>query len=105
MHEATFSQAILEEFEDLWNSEAIRLAIVPGKEALSAINGHLQSSFGVNITPTAVVDAMTRSEVPKEIRLLVADLAVFSTESVAEIDRLWGPVPDDRSDILFLVLS
>jgi hypothetical protein len=48
MHEATFSQAILEEFEDLWNSEAIRLAIIPGKEALSAINGHLGSSTGVS---------------------------------------------------------
>ena len=86
VHEATFSQAILEEFEQLWSSEQVRLAIIPGKEALSAINGHLQEKFGVNITTTAVVDAMTSSEIPKEIKLLVADLAVFSSERVVEVD-------------------
>jgi hypothetical protein len=67
-------------------SEQTRLAIIPGKEALSAINGHLQSTFGVNITPTSVVDAMSATEIPKEMKLLVADLAVFSSGKVVDLD-------------------
>jgi soluble lytic murein transglycosylase-like protein len=86
VHEATFSQAILEEFEALWNSADARLKMVPGKEALSALNARLQGQFGVNITPTGIVDSMTLDEVPKEIRLLIADLAVFSSKKVAEAD-------------------
>jgi hypothetical protein len=60
--------------------------MVPGKEALSALNARLQGQFGVNITPTGIVDSMTLDEVPKEIRLLIADLAVFSSKKVAEAD-------------------
>lgn len=86
VHEATYNQAILDEFEGLWNSEETRLAIIPGKEALSAINGHLQNTFGINITSTSIVDAMSATEIPKEIRLLIADLAVFSSEKIAEVD-------------------
>jgi hypothetical protein len=86
VHEATYNQIILDEFEGLWSSEETRLAIIPGKEALSAINGHLQSTFGVNITPTSVVDAMSATEIPKEIKLLVADLAVFSSGKIVDLD-------------------
>jgi hypothetical protein len=86
VHEATYNQIVLDEFEGLWSSEETRLAIIPGKEALSAINGHLQSTFGVNITPTSVVDAMSATEIPKEMKLLVADLAVFSSGKVVDLD-------------------
>jgi hypothetical protein len=86
VHEATFSQVMIEEFDQLWNADQIRLAIIPGKEALSAINGHLQSAFGINITPTAIVDAMRPDEIPKEIKLLIADLALFSAEKIAEAE-------------------
>jgi hypothetical protein len=86
VHDATLTQLILEEFDGLWGSESIRLAIIRGKEALSAINGHLQNEFGINITPTAVVDAMTSGEVPREIKLLMADLAIFSSERIVDSD-------------------
>jgi len=79
IHEATFGEAIINEFEELWKSSANRLMIIPGKEALGAINGHLQEKFDVNITPTSIVDAMTVDEIPKEMRLLLADLGVFSS--------------------------
>lgn len=86
VHEATLSQSTLEEFEALWNSPNAHLTIIPGKEALSAVNAHLQSTFGINITPTGIVDAMTLDEVPKEVRLLMADLAVFSSAKVVGDD-------------------
>ena len=84
IHEATFSEAIINEFEELWNSKESRLAIIPGKEALGAINGYLQEKFDVNITPTSVVDAMTLDEIPKEMKLLLADLGTFSSMKPGE---------------------
>ncbi|QQO37375.1 AAA family ATPase [Bradyrhizobium diazoefficiens] len=86
VHEATFSQAILEEFEELWRTAESRLAIIPGKEALSALNSRLQRDFSVNVTPTSIVDAMNSGEIPKEIRLLIADLGVFSAKTILEGD-------------------
>jgi hypothetical protein len=86
INEATLSQAILEEFELLWSSSEARIAIVPGKEALSAINAHLQDTFGVNVTPTAIVDAMAAEEIPREMKLHIADLAVFSSQGIQEMD-------------------
>ena len=59
--------------------------IIPGKEALGAINRHLQEKFDVNITPTSIVDAMMLDEIPKEIRLLLADLGTFSSKRTEEL--------------------
>jgi energy-coupling factor transporter ATP-binding protein EcfA2 len=84
INEATFGEAILNEFEELWSSKATQLQIIPGKEALSAINAHLQGKFDVNITPTSIVDAMSLDEIPKEVRLLLADLQSFSALKAAE---------------------
>jgi len=66
IHEATFGEAIINEFEELWKSKIARLTIIPGKEALGAINGYLQDKFDVNITPTSIVDATTLDEIPKK---------------------------------------
>lgn len=85
-NEATFGQAVIEEFDQLWESKAIQIQIVPGKEALTALNAYLQEEFDVNITPTAIVDAMTVDEVPKEVRILLADLATFSSTGIDASD-------------------
>ncbi|HZE52593.1 MAG TPA: AAA family ATPase [Bradyrhizobium sp.] len=79
INEATFGEAIINEFKELWKSKLTRLAIIPGKDTLGAINGHLQEKFDVNITPTSIVDAMMVDEIPKEMKLLLADLGAFSS--------------------------
>jgi hypothetical protein len=79
IHEATFSEEVLNEFEELWNSKEARLALIPGKEALGSINGYLQEKFDVNITPTSIVNAMASDEILKEVKLLLADLGTFSS--------------------------
>jgi hypothetical protein len=84
INEATFGEAIINEFEVLWKSKVTRLAIIPGKEALGAINGYLQDKFDVNLTPTSIVDSMTAEEIPKEMKLLLADLGSFSSMSTEE---------------------
>lgn len=78
-HEATINQSALEEFEDCWNSADSRLRIIPGKEAMSALNQHLQEKYGVSVTPTAIVDAMKVDEIPADIKQLVHDIAIFSS--------------------------
>ena len=39
----------------------------------------------MNITPTSIVDAMTVDEVPKEMKLLLADLGIFSSTRLEEL--------------------
>lgn len=79
LHEATISQAALEEFEECWKSVNSRLRVIPGKEAMSALNQHLQEKYRVSITPTAIVDAMKADEIPPDIKQLIHDIAIFSS--------------------------
>jgi energy-coupling factor transporter ATP-binding protein EcfA2 len=83
IHEATFGQASIEEFEELWRTSEMRLRIIPGKEALSSINAYLQENFDINLTPTSIVDGMISDEIPKEIKLLLADLGTFASQNSA----------------------
>ena len=74
---ATISELALSDFEALWQDRELKLAMLPGKEALSSINHHLQTEFGVSITPTAIIDAMKIEEIPQEMNSLVQALADF----------------------------
>jgi hypothetical protein len=77
-HEASVNEIALNEFEETWKVASRRLAVIPGKEAISSLNQHLQDEYGVSITPTAIVDAMKADEIPAEILKLVRDLSKFS---------------------------
>ena len=81
-HEASINEVALNEFEEGWKTISKRLAIIPGKEALSVLNQHLQDEYGVNLTPTAIIDAMRNDEGPAEIQKLVHDLSRFSAPMV-----------------------
>lgn len=76
--DASINEAALREFNEGWRDIALRLRVIPGKDAISAINQHLQSKYGVSITPTAIVDAMRRDEVPSEMGDMVRGLFEFS---------------------------
>ena len=75
--EATVSEAAIEEFERDWDDKQIRLALVPGKEALSFINQHLQKHYSVSVTATSIVDAMQTGDIPIEMRELVKNMGDF----------------------------
>jgi hypothetical protein len=77
-HEASVNEIALNEFEETWKVASRRLAIIPGKEAISFLNQHLQDDYGVSITPTAIVDPMRLDEIPAEVQKLVQDLSKFS---------------------------
>lgn len=76
--EATANEAALSEFESRWSNSDMRLAMVPGKDALSGVNEHLQERYGITVTPTAIIDAMKNDEVPREIERLLVSLDAFA---------------------------
>jgi hypothetical protein len=55
------------------------LFVVPGKEALSAINKYLQELYGVNITATSIVDLMKIEEISVEMGGLIEALCSFAS--------------------------
>lgn len=77
--EATANEMALAEFESRWIENELKLAIVPGKEALSRMNEFLQNEYKVTVTPTAIIDSMTSDEVPAEIKRLVCSLDSFAS--------------------------
>ena len=83
LHEATINEAALNEFEDRWNDLDSRLQVIPGKEAISAINKRLQEDYQVTVTSTAIIDAMKVDEVPAEMKILVAHISEFASRSIA----------------------
>ena len=64
----------MNEFDVQWETFANRMRLVSGKEVLSALNQHLQSSGCSAITPFAIIDAMSRDEVSPEISTLIAKI-------------------------------
>jgi len=76
--EATVNETRLLEFEKRWSDQVDRLAMIPGKDAVSQINQHLQERFGVSVTPTAVIDNMTENEIPDGMKVLVKKLSDFA---------------------------
>jgi hypothetical protein len=70
------------EFEECWKAPELRLAVIPGKDALSTLNQTLQEEYGVSVTPTAILDAMKASEIPDEMQQLIADLSKFASLKV-----------------------
>jgi hypothetical protein len=80
--EATINEEALLEFEECWKDTNLRLAIIPGKDALSSFNLRLQEKYGISITPMAIIDAMIGTEVPAEMKKVIADIHAFASSPV-----------------------
>jgi len=78
-HEATINEAGLDEFEACWKDAESRLEAIPGKEAISVVNQHLQKEYGVSVTATAIIDAMRADEVPSEMQTLIHEVSTFAS--------------------------
>ena len=77
--EATTNQAAIEAFESDWaEGPQRRLQLVPAKQALSEVNQHLQTQYGVSVTAAAIVDAMHTDEIPCQLGDLLTKLAMFA---------------------------
>ncbi len=87
VHETTLAESSLETLERIWSDEATRLQLIPGKEALSAVNSWLQEKYRVTISPTAIIDALIIEEVPADMLTLVNMLSEFATTRPATTRR------------------
>lgn len=73
----------LKKVSQLWGDTVNRFKLIPGKEALGAINVHLQKNYGISITPAAIIEAMRVDEIPAQIRKLVEELDAFSLKKIS----------------------
>lgn len=80
LSEASVNIAALQEFDLLWKDEVSRLKVVPGKEALAALNQEAQARFSVSLTPLAIIDAMMIDEVPAEMKSLIRTLRALADD-------------------------
>ena len=74
---STLSKQTMQHFEDRWKSLPARLAIVPGKTVLRALRDAVQSDLGVSLTDIQIVDEFQLSEIPTDMKELVARLEAF----------------------------
>jgi len=77
MDVATCTTRIHQEFEHRWSDLSHRLKIIPGKDLLAKLNTHLQETCSVSLTPTAILAALTVSEVSADMRALIDGLERF----------------------------
>ncbi len=82
INETAISEVVLDEVNALW--EQSWLALIPGKEALSLFNSHLQTEYGISVTSTAIIDAMRLPEIPSEVTSLVEMLKALSSSSPSD---------------------
>lgn len=78
LDDATITSQLLSEFDRRWKDMTSRLALVPGHKVLSRLNTHLQQAYGITITSGLIIECMSTSEVPEEIKGIIADLDSFA---------------------------
>jgi len=79
---ATINERLIEEFEKRWNRWDSRKTLVPGKELLAELNKYLQAKYQITLTPAAIVNNMSESDIPDDIRELINELDRFRNEPV-----------------------
>ena len=82
LDQATITEKLLVEFDDIWRKLSKRLEIVPGKELLAKLNQHLQATYKVTLTALGIISAMRQDEVPEEIVTLMEGLGNFQRTEV-----------------------
>ena len=80
--EETISEYVLKEIETMWSSADKRFHLVPGKEAVSAVNLHLQDRYSVHVAPSAIIDAMHIDKIPEDMKLLISRISSFAASKV-----------------------
>ncbi len=77
-HDASITEAALLDFDMLWQDLESQLKVIPGKEALTALNQTLQAHYEINITHTSIIDTMKIDEIGDDMKLLLLELDTFA---------------------------
>lgn len=84
----SISESAMDEFDRRWSSPEGRMAMVPGKELLSAWNVHLQQAYHIALSPAAVVDSFLRDEICPEVVALLQKLDQLRATDMPEQSSL-----------------
>ncbi|MFH0817519.1 MAG: AAA family ATPase [Candidatus Micrarchaeota archaeon] len=80
--DSTIDEQLLKEFDCVWTDRERRLLVIPGKEALSALNSYLQDKYNISLSSSLIVDSFRKEEVPKEMMELLKGLNEFRQMAV-----------------------
>jgi predicted ATP-dependent endonuclease of OLD family len=80
LDDTTITSGILATFEERWKNLEQRLDLAPGKRVLANLNTRLQESYGLSITINLIIEVMKESEIPQEMKELVASLNDFARD-------------------------
>ncbi|WP_411340361.1 AAA family ATPase [Sphingopyxis sp. J-6] len=76
-HEEAITQQAYEWLDKQWEDEQSRICLLPGKDALSALNTVFQENYKVSVTATGIIDALTNQEIPAEIKSIIRQIEEF----------------------------
>jgi predicted ATP-dependent endonuclease of OLD family len=81
---ATINNQGLREFEGEWQTLEGRLALIPGKEALSKLNSILKDDCGISLTKHMIIDSFSKSDIDIEMSRLLDELVKFASAQVPD---------------------
>jgi energy-coupling factor transporter ATP-binding protein EcfA2 len=67
-------------FEHKWRDPLTRIDVVHGKSTLAMLNQRLQALYGITITPSRIIDALSAAELPDDLLDLLEKLDAFRRE-------------------------
>jgi len=73
-HRSVFLSEAAIRFERIWGYCKFRIAMVPGKLALSSLNRHVRRKYGVNISASYIIGHTARNEVATDLINLLREL-------------------------------
>jgi hypothetical protein len=79
LDQSTISHESLEWFETQWGELDARLAIVPGKAVLSALNQRLQQEYQLNLTHAMITAAMAPQAISRDLTEILQCFEEFAT--------------------------
>jgi energy-coupling factor transporter ATP-binding protein EcfA2 len=83
LHESTIASETMGIFERKWQDINTRMEIVPGKEVLARLNTYLSETYGINLTPTAIIAEFRREDVPGDLLILLRNLDKFRRSQIS----------------------
>ncbi|PSR52674.1 hypothetical protein AHMF7605_03605 [Adhaeribacter arboris] len=82
LDDSTIFAKLLKDFEEKWKEVNHRFKIIPGKEFLSCLNEYLQKNYSITISQTNIINNISPSEFPKEMKELLIKIDNFRKASV-----------------------
>jgi energy-coupling factor transporter ATP-binding protein EcfA2 len=85
-HASTVSEKAMNEFDIQWTVFENRMSLVPGKDVLSLLNHHFQTTYHCALTVGAIVDAFPSSVVSQEISDLLKKINDSANNVIGDQD-------------------